>query len=133
MSQEGQRVPTPGRVRLARAIALAADFLQIVAFPLFLPGVASPWDDALDVAVAAALTGLVGWHWAFLPSFLAEIVPGLELVPTWTAAAFFVTRKGGGRATRVTPPEAQGAIDAEVVRRSPPEAEPRGAPGETNR
>jgi hypothetical protein len=101
------------RVWLARAIAIAADLLQIALFPFFLPGAASPWSDALDLAVAAALTVLVGWHWAFLPSFVAEVVPGLDLVPTWTAAAFFVTRGSGRAATRKVSPE--GAIETEVV------------------
>ena len=99
------------RIRAARMIAMGADVLQIAVFPLFAPGVASPWDDALDVAVAASMTWLVGWHWSFLPSFAAELVPGLDLVPTWTAAVFFATR---GRA-KTPPPEARGAIDAEVV------------------
>ena len=66
--------------------------MQIVGFPLFAVGAASPWNDVLDCLVAGALTFLVGWHWAFLPSFLAELVPGLDLVPTWTLAAFFATR-----------------------------------------
>lgn len=108
---------TPGRVWLARSIAIAADFLQIVAFPFFAPGALSPWSDALDLAVAGALTALVGWHWVFLPSFIAEIVPGLDLVPTWTAAAFFVTRGHG----RPGAPEAsrKGAIDVPVIRSTP--------------
>jgi hypothetical protein len=110
------------RVWIARGIAVAADFLQIVAFPLFLPGVASPWSNALDLAVAGAMTWLVGWHWAFLPSFVAEIVPGLDLVPTWTAAAFYVTR---GRGRPAPPDSRRGAIDTEVVRRSAaPDAKP---------
>ena len=104
------------RVRAARMIAMTADVLQLAIFPLFAPGAASPWDDALDVAVAGAVTWLVGWHWAFLPSFAAELVPGLDLVPTWTAAVFFATH---GRA-KTPPPEAQGAIDAEVVSGSRP-------------
>lgn len=99
------------RVRAARMLAMAADLVQIAVFPLFAPGVASPWNDALDLAVAGAMTWLVGWHWAFLPGFVAELVPGLDLVPTWTAAVFFATR---GR-SRTPPPEARGAIDAEVV------------------
>jgi hypothetical protein len=110
-----EQARTPSRVWTARAIAVAADFLQIVAFPFFLPGAASPWNNALDLAVAGAMTWLVGWHWAFLPSFVAEVVPGLDLVPTWTAAVFFVTR-GQARAAAPAPP---GAIDAEVVRRGP--------------
>jgi hypothetical protein len=38
---------------------------------------------------------LVGWHWAFLPAFLSEMVPVFDLVPTWTAAVFFATRSQG--------------------------------------
>jgi hypothetical protein len=104
---------TPGRVRAARLLAITADAIQIAVFPLFAGGAASPWNDALDLVVAAAMTWLVGWHWAFLPSLFAELVPGLDLVPTWTAAAFFVTR---GKAGRPTETGRRGAIDAEVVR-----------------
>ena len=86
------RPMTPRRVFAARAIAIAADFLQIAVFPVFSEGVVSPLDTGLDLAVAGALTALVGWHWAFLPSFAAEMVPFLDLVPTWTAAVFIATR-----------------------------------------
>lgn len=86
------RPMTAGRVFAARAIAIAADFLQIVVFPAFSEGGVSPLDAGLDVAVAGLMTVLVGWHWAFLPSFAAELVPFLDLVPTWTAAVFIATR-----------------------------------------
>jgi hypothetical protein len=78
--------------RLAWMIAVVADALQLAAFPFFAEGGVSPLDTALDVIVAVALTRVLGWHWAFLPSFATELVPGLDLVPTWTAAVFFVTR-----------------------------------------
>lgn len=104
---------TPGRIRAARLLAVAADFVQIVAFPIFAGGGASPWNDALDFAVAAAVTALVGWHWAFLPSFFVELVPGLDLVPTWTVAVFLATR---GKARAAGPETArEGAIDTQVV------------------
>jgi hypothetical protein len=79
--------------RLAWAVAIAADALQIVAFPLFVEGGASPADWLLDLFVAFILTRLLGWHWAFLPSLAAELIPGLDLFPTWTAAVWFVTRQ----------------------------------------
>lgn len=85
------------RLWAARAIAVAADSLQIVAFPAFFQGFASPLNDVLDVVVAVTMVLLVGWHWAFLPSFLAELVPGLDLFPTWTLALLFVTRGGATR------------------------------------
>ncbi len=83
---------TRRRVVAARLIAIAADLLQIAIFPVFSEGGASPFDTGLDVAVAGLLTWLVGWHWAFLPSFAAEIVPLVDLVPTWTAAVLIATR-----------------------------------------
>ncbi len=87
----GKITLTPNRIRTARAIAMLADLAQIVVFPAFSEGALSPVNDALDVGVAVALSALVGWHWAFLPSFLSELIPMWDLVPTWTAAVWYVT------------------------------------------
>ena len=90
--------PTPpmslvaSRVWMARVLAVAADAVQILLLPLFAEGFASPLNDALDVTVGLALVWLVGWHWAFLPSFAAELVPGLDIFPSWTTAVWFATR-----------------------------------------
>jgi hypothetical protein len=70
-----------------------ADALQIFAFPLFAEGALSPGDDILDLAVAAVLVRLLGWHWEFLPAFAAELLPGVDLVPFWTFATANVYRK----------------------------------------
>ena len=79
--------------RLAWLVAVGADALQIGAMPLFAAGALSPADTALDVVVAAILIRLLGFHWAFLPSLMVELMPGFDLFPTWTAAVFFVTRQ----------------------------------------
>jgi hypothetical protein len=85
---------TPGtRFRTALILAVVADALQIVLLPLFVEGAESPADDVLDLAVGAALVRLLGWHWEFLPSFLAKLVPGVDLVPLWTIAVANVYRK----------------------------------------
>lgn len=84
-------VLTPGRIRVARAIAMMADLAQIVVFTAFAEGWLSPVNDALDVGVALALSALVGWHWAFLPSFLSELIPMWDLAPTWTVAIWYAT------------------------------------------
>src|ERR1700737_224389 len=63
------------RFRAALILAMAADALQIFVFPSFVEGALSPADDVLDLAVAAVLVRLLGWHWEFLPAFLAELVP----------------------------------------------------------
>jgi hypothetical protein len=83
--------PGRARVRLARLIAVGADALQLFLFPLFGEGFASPVNDALDVAVGGLLVWLVGFHWVLLPSLAAELVPGLDLAPTWTASVMIAT------------------------------------------
>jgi len=85
---------SPGsRFRVAMALAIIADAFQIIVFPLFVEGSASPADDILDFGIAAVLVHLLGWHWEFLPSFLAKLVPGVDLVPFWTLAVANVYRK----------------------------------------
>jgi hypothetical protein len=85
---------SPGpRFQAAWILAIVADALQIIVFPLFSEGALSPADDVLDLAVAAVLVRLLGWHWEFLPAFLAELVPGVDLVPFWTLAVANVYRK----------------------------------------
>ena len=88
------------RVWTARLVALAADVLQIALLPLVLGGAISPVNDMIDVVTAVVLTVLVGWHWAFLPAFVAEIVPFVDLVPSWTLAVFIATRGRGPDLTR---------------------------------
>ena len=91
--------------RVAWAIAVAADALQIVAFPLFVEGGISPADSALDLIVAFLMIRLLGWHWAFLPTAAAKLIPGADLFPTWTTAVWFVTRQqvGVGSNDNLTP------------------------------
>jgi hypothetical protein len=81
------------RIRAARAVAICADLIQI-GFPfIFGEGFLSPFQDVLDVVVCLTMIALVGWHWAFAPTFLVELVPFGDLAPTWTIAVFVATRK----------------------------------------
>ncbi len=84
---------SPWSFRAAIVLAVAADAAQIFVMPLFAEGAFSPADDLLDLGVAAILVRLLGWHWEFLPAFLAEIVPGVDLVPFWSFAVMNVYRK----------------------------------------
>jgi hypothetical protein len=92
MAEMWKSLKTPEH-RMAWTVAIAADALQIAVAPLFAEGGVSPADVVLDVVVGALLIRLLGWHWAFLPTFAAELMPGFDLFPTWTAAVFFVTRQ----------------------------------------
>jgi hypothetical protein len=85
---------SPGqRLRAAMILAIIADVLQIVLFPLFVEGAASLADDILDLGMGTVLTYLLGWHWEFAPSFLGKLAPGVDLVPLWTLAVGNVYRK----------------------------------------
>jgi len=94
---------SPGpQFRTAMLVAIAADALQIVIFPAFAPGAFSPVDDLLDIGVAALMVQLLGWHWEFLPSFFAKLVPGVDLVPFWSLAVASVWRKAKRMAESAT-------------------------------
>lgn len=86
--------PAPGsaRARAALIVALAADAIQIVLLPVFSPGALSPAADVIDVIVGIVMVRLLGWHVAFLPSFIAELIPFVDLFPSWTLAVLFVGR-----------------------------------------
>jgi hypothetical protein len=89
---------TPRRILIARVIAVAVDLAQYALLPTEL----TPLNNAVDVLTGIAMLSLVGWNWVFLPTFLAELVPFVDLVPSWTLAVMFATR---GQ----TPPGAPGA------------------------
>jgi len=90
----GQLVLTPGpRLRTAMVLAIVADIVQMVVFPIFVEGAASPADDLLDLGMAGVLSWLLGWHWEFLPSALGKLIPGVDLVPFWSLAVANVYRK----------------------------------------
>jgi hypothetical protein len=100
------------RLRAAWAIAIVVDALQIAVFPATIEGAFSPLNDGLDFVAMGSLFFLLGWHWAFLPTVLAELVPGLDLVPTWTIAVGIATR---GRGEVQAEPGAPKVINPEVM------------------
>lgn len=93
MNPDTIKISAGPRLRTAMILAIVADLIQVVIFPLFVEGAMSPADDVLDLGVAGVLAYLLGWHWEFLPSFLAKLVPGVDLVPCWTIAVANVYRK----------------------------------------
>jgi hypothetical protein len=95
------RVPKLSRLRaiLALAVAVSADGLQFL-----LNGVG--WfgpDQVIDVAAMLLTSWLIGVHWLLLPTFVLELVPVADDLPTWTACvtAVIVLRK---RQQRSPPP-----------------------------
>jgi hypothetical protein len=104
------------RFRIALGLAILADALQLLIFPVFVEGFAAPVDDVLDAVVGGAMIYLLGMHWEFLPSFLGKLVPGVDLVPFWSLAVANVYRK-----TRNLPV----TIDAERDEHTTPTSQPR--------
>jgi hypothetical protein len=84
---------TPKRILAARVIAVLADAIQLGFMPLFAGGASEGFDAVLDLVVGGTVIALVGWHWAFLPAFAVELLPAVDLAPTWTIAVFVATRK----------------------------------------
>jgi hypothetical protein len=88
------------RLRTAWIVAVAVDAIQI---PVEATGLLG-WivGVGLDVVTMIVLWSLVGFHWAFLPSFLTEWIPYLDYAPLWTLAVLIATR-GRGEDTLAVP------------------------------
>ncbi len=114
------RLVSRRRAVLVMAIALALDGLQIALGPL-------GWtfaDEVLDVIGLAAFSLLLGFHPLLLPTFIVELAPVMDMLPTWTACVGAVLmlrkRRGAGEApakdptppVQVTPktPDANGPV-----------------------
>jgi hypothetical protein len=82
------KTPSKTRIVLALAVSVVADLLQFpingaVATGLFaLPGELA--DFILDSVVMVIMSLLLGFHWVLLPSFVLEMIPGVDMFPTWT-------------------------------------------------
>jgi hypothetical protein len=92
--------PSVSRKRraLALAVAVIADALQIVVWPAFAGGAVSPIDDALDAAVALILLGTLGFSGRLAFAIGLELVPGMDLFPTWSAVVLSMPVHEDGRA-----------------------------------
>jgi hypothetical protein len=73
------------RKAIAFTIAILADAVQLVLWPAFAEGAASPFDAALDAVVAVALLLILGPSGRLLGALALEATPGADLFPTWTA------------------------------------------------
>jgi hypothetical protein len=96
---------TPQRIRAAYAVAITVDVIQIALGPL-------GWffaDEILDVIASVLVWRLIGFHPLLLPTFVLEVVPVIDMLPTWTGCVAIVVniRK---RQQAGPPPLASGRI-----------------------
>ncbi len=99
---------TRQRVRLAYGVAIAADVIQVALGPF-------GWafaDEIIDLAAAFVTWRLLGFHPLLLPTFLIELLPVTDLLPTWTGCvALVVARRRREQGPERPPPEPGRVID----------------------
>jgi hypothetical protein len=76
---------TQRRKMVALSVAATSDLAQLVFAPVFGEGAGSPLEVVLDAATAAVILLVVGFQWRLAFALAAELVPGVDLFPTWTA------------------------------------------------
>jgi hypothetical protein len=77
---------TRTRIALALTVAVTADGLQFLLGPV---GWAFP-DQVIDLLAMLLTAWALGFHLLLLPTFLAELFPVVDLLPTWTACVIAV-------------------------------------------
>ena len=71
---------TRSRIAVALGAAIVADIVPIVLGPF-----GWLWLDEIVDVIAAIVTSLaIGFHPLLLPTFIVELVPFVDMLPTWT-------------------------------------------------
>ncbi len=92
---------TRTRIFLALAVAVFADGLQFLLGPF-------GWvfgDQAIDCITMILVSWVIGFHILLLPTFVIELVPVLEDLPTWTACTIAVIALRKREQRNIPPPE----------------------------
>jgi len=120
----------------ALVVAGTIDFLQVTLLPLL--GFGYVLDDFLDVIAAVILMAICGFKWQFILAFLVELIPALDLFPTWTAVVLLLPTQqpqptagsvGVTPSTNVkTPPAVNGFVEVNATVIPPVVASPRTTP-----
>ncbi len=119
----GLPVLTRKRIWFALAVAVIVDGLQLGLGPL-------GWafaDELLDVVAMVLISWAIGFHMLLLPTFVLELFPVVDWLPTWigcTSAVVMLRRTGSRPPPPPPPPTAPGSppidISSEVIPDKPP-------------
>jgi len=106
LSRFDSPILTPPRVRLAYAVAVMTDALQLILGPF-------GWafaDELLDVTAMILTWRLIGFHPLLLPTFALEFLPVADMLPTWTGCVAIVVALRKRQQARMPPPPAPGPV-----------------------
>jgi hypothetical protein len=88
---------TKQRVAIAYTVAILADLIEFPITAAEVTVIAAPAAEGLAIVVDAVafgiITKLLGFHWMLLPSFCVEVIPGIDMLPTWVGCVWFVVRQ----------------------------------------
>jgi len=97
------------RIVLALTVAAVADGLQLMLGPLGWAFI----DQAIDVVAMGLSMWILGFHILLLPTFVVELIPVADMLPTWLGCtvAVIALRK---RAENTPPPPPPGKPAIEI-------------------
>lgn len=98
---------TRWRMVLALAVAVSADGLQVGLLPV-------AWtfaQSAVDVVAMVLTMLLLGFHILLLPTFVVELIPVVDMLPTWTGCVAAVIALRKREAKSAAPPPDKPVID----------------------
>ena len=93
-------------MRFAYAAAVTTDVLQLLLGPF-------GWafaDELLDVMAMILTWRLIGFHPLLLPSFVLELLPVADMLPTWTGCVAIVVALRKRQQARVPSPLPPGPV-----------------------
>jgi len=76
----------PWRIAAAFAVAVGVDAMQLLLGPLGWVGA----DEVLDLVAMVLTIWLLGFHLLLLPTFVIEVLPVVDVLPTWTGCVGLV-------------------------------------------
>ncbi len=117
-----------GRIVLAVSVALIADAIQLplaVGYATVILSVFSFFAVmAIDIVTMAIAMALLGFHWALLLFIIADFLPWLAMIPTWTACVAYVIWCRKKEESHFPQHPSDPVRDAEIIREIPALATP---------
>lgn len=101
---------TPARIRCAYITAAVGDALQLALMQF---GWAGP-DQAIDVILMIVQWRLLGFHPLLLPTFILELFPMVDMLPTWFGCTALVITLRKNKQTAAASPAPPPTIEPPV-------------------